>query len=74
MGIGYAAVNFVPIRPVGAFALVPCRPHRSRHPQLSIYHASEASVLIDVFDLSTSNATDGDITVCVDTEVPTCSA
>ena len=72
MGIGYAAVNFVPIRPVGAFALVPCRPPQST--STIVYHASEASVLIDVFDLSTSNATDGDITVCVDTEVPTCSA
>ena len=33
----------------------------------TLHPGAEASVLIDVFDLSTSNATDGDITVCVDT-------
>ena len=62
--IGYAAVSFMPIRPVGAFALVPCRPPSS---STVVYQTFDASVLVHAFDVSTGNETDGDITVCVDT-------
>jgi hypothetical protein len=62
--IGYAAVSFVPIRPIGAFALVPCRPPSS---STIVYQTFDASVLVHAFDVSTGNETDGDVTVCVDT-------
>jgi hypothetical protein len=68
--IGYAAVSFVPIRPVGAFALVPCRPPSS---STVVYQTFDASVLVHAFDVSTGNETDGDVTVCASTRAPTCS-
>ena len=65
LSIGYAAVNFVPAHPVGASALMPCRPLQSS--STIVYQTLEASVLVDAFDVTTGNETDGDVTVCVDT-------
>ena len=65
LSIGYVAVSFVPVHPVGAFTIVPCLSPPSA--STVVYQAFDASVLVDAFDASTSNATSGDVLVCVDT-------
>ena len=65
LSIGYVAVSFVPVRPVGAFTIVPCLSPPST--STVVYQAFDASVLVDAFDASTSNATSGNVLVCVDT-------
>ena len=73
MGIGYAAVNFVPIRPVGAFVVTASHrvvshihvpPPTGSH--ILVYRAFDATVLVEAFEVSTRNEASS-CTVSVDT-------